>query len=217
MSLQPPISAMLEKFGGYGAKMGEKYTFPAPDPSIKTEDATTEDGMALRIYTPDGYAGGKPVCMYYHGGGWAMGNMDGDDAFARAIAKAGVVVVSVEYGLAPQNAHPGLMNDCFKGLKWAMDNSKKLNTTDKFLTSGVSAGGQIAFGVALMAIDQGLNDKLVGVVGLIPATVHPDGVPADLESKYTSYKEHDNHTINTDAAMRCFWGKFPARVQGQRY
>ena len=56
-----------------------------------------------------------------------MGDIDGDDAFCRVISKGGgVVLVSVEYGLAPQNTHPGLINDCFKGFQWTLDNAKEL-------------------------------------------------------------------------------------------
>lgn len=208
MLLQPPVCRMLETFTRYGGTMASKYSFPQPDPSVKTEDTTTEDGLKIRIYTPNGYTGGQPVCVYYHSGGWAMGDIDGDDPFTRAISKAGnVVVVSVDYGLAPQNEHPGLINDCYKGLQWALNNSSRLNTAKgKFVTAGVSAGAQLAFALALKAIDEGLEDQLCGVIASLPATVHPNGVPQDLKSKYMAMTEHDKSTINTADAMRAFWG-----------
>lgn len=138
-----------------------------------------------------------------------MGDIEGDDAFARQISKGGgVVLVSVEYGLAPQNEHPGLINDCYKGLQWTLENAKELGgIAGKIFTSGVSAGGQLALGLALKAIDEGMGDSLVGVIAEVPATVHPDGVPAELKSRWTSYKEHAEHTIDTADAMRTFWGK----------
>jgi len=209
--LNPPISNMTEQFMRYGSLMASRYTFPEPDLSVKTEDTTTDHGTKVRIYTPDGYTGGKPVCMYYHGGGWAMGDVNGDDPFSRAISKAGgIVVVSVEYGLAPDNKHQDLMDECFNALRWALDNSKRLNTTEgKFLTAGLSAGGQLAFAVALRARDASI-DGLVGVVALIPVTVHPDGVPEKLQSGYTAMEEHDQHTVNTAGAMRDFWKAFGA-------
>lgn len=198
---------MQKLFEHFAAVAMSKFTFPTPDPTVKTEDAMTDKGTKVRIYTPDGYKGGKPVCLYYHGGGWAMGNIDGDDPISRAISKSGdIVVVSVEYGLAPDNAHPGLMNECFHALQWALQNAKRLNTAeDKFLTSGFSAGGQIAFGTALMAVDQGLGD-LVGVACMVPCTVHPDGVPDELKAKYTTMDKFAHMTINTAPAMRGFWG-----------
>ncbi|EUC35404.1 hypothetical protein COCCADRAFT_3427 [Bipolaris zeicola 26-R-13] len=208
--LEPPLSNLFQQYTRIGELMAAKHVFPVPDPSVKTEDITTEKGFKLRIYTPESYKGDRPVCMYYHGGGWAMGNVDGDDPFSRAVSKAGdMVVVSVEYGLAPQNAHPGLMNECYEALQWALRNSKRLNTADgKFLTAGTSAGGQLALATALRAIDDGLAEQLVGVIGLMPATVHPDGVPKDLKAKYTAMEEHDRHTLNTAGTMRAFWDAF---------
>lgn len=189
--------------------MVDKYTFPPPDPSVQSDDRIITDGLRVRVYMPKGYSGGSPVGVYFHGGGWAMGDLDGDDAFARSISKGGnVVVVSVEYGLAPQNKHPGLINDCYKGLQWTLEHAKELGGTEgRVFTAGVSAGAGLALGVALKAIDEGLEDSLVGVVALVPATVHPKACPDAFKSKYTSYKEHDQHTINTASAMETFWGE----------
>lgn len=189
--------------------MAARYTFPPPDPAVKTDDKTIGEGLRIRIYTPENYSKGNPVGVYYHGGGWAMGDMDGDDAFCRAISKGGnVVLVSVEYGLAPQNEHPGLINDCWVGLKWTLDNAEALGgIPGKIFTAGVSAGGQLAIAMALKAVDEGLGSSVVGVIAEVPATVHPDGVPEELRSKYTSYEEHDNHTVDTARAMRTFWSK----------
>lgn len=208
MLLNGSLSSCQDGFARYGGLMVSKYTFPPPDPSVETEDKVITDGLKARIYTPKGYSGGSPVGVYFHGGGWAMGDLDGDDAFARSISKGGnVVVVSIEYGLAPQNKHPGLINDCLKGLRWTLEHAKELGGTEgKIFTSGVSAGAGLALGIALKAVDEGLGDVLVGVVALVPATVHPKAVPVELKSRYTSYQEHDQHTINTASAMETFWG-----------
>jgi versiconal hemiacetal acetate esterase len=102
------------------------------------------------------------------------------------------------------------LNECYKALLWALDNLKRLNTAEgKFLTAGLSAGGQLAFATALRSLDQ-RSGELVGVVALIPATVHPDGVPEILQPRYTAMEEHDQHSINTAGAMRDFWGAFGA-------
>jgi versiconal hemiacetal acetate esterase len=147
--------------------------------------------------------------MYYHGGGWAMGDIGGDDAFSRSISKYGnIVVVSVEYGLGPGNKHPGLIEDCYKALGWALRNSKRLDTAkDMFLTAGLSAGCHLDFSTALRTVDEGLGEGLKGVVALIPATVHPEAGPDELRAKYTAMEEHDQHTINTGATMHNFWGE----------
>lgn len=208
MLLKGPLSSCEDDFAKFGSLMASKYTFPPPDSSVKIEDRVITDGLKVRVYTPEGYSGGSPVGVYFHGGGWAMGGVDGDDAISRSISKgSNVVIVSVEYGLAPQNKHPGLINDCWKGLQWTLEHAKELGGVEgKLFTSGVSAGAGLALGVALKTIDEGLGDSLVGVVALVPATVHPKAVPEELKSKYTSYKEHDQHTINTASAMESFWG-----------
>jgi len=141
-----------------------------------------------------------------------MGDIDGDDGFCRATAKGGeVVVVSVEYGLAPQNKHPGLINDCWTGFLWTLEHAKDLGgIPDQIFTTGTSAGGQLALGIALKAVDEGYGKQLVGVVAQVPATVHPDAVPEGLKRGYTSMEEHDEHTINTGSAMRAFWKAFGA-------
>jgi versiconal hemiacetal acetate esterase len=207
--LQGPLSSCQDGFAKIVGLMVSKYSFPPLDPGVDSEDRTITDGLKVRIYTPQGYSGGSPIGVYFHGGGWAMGDMDGDDAFARSISIGGnVVVVSIEYGLAPQNKHPGLINDCWKGLQWALQHAKELGCAEsKVFTSGVSAGAGLALGVALKAIDEGLGGSLAGVVALVPATVHPKAVPESLKSQYTSYMEHDQHTINTASAMEAFWGK----------
>ncbi|KAF2737737.1 hypothetical protein EJ04DRAFT_460855 [Polyplosphaeria fusca] len=211
---RPLLSGSVENcvagFTRLGGLMMEKYTFPAPDPAVETEEKTIDGGLKVVVYKPNDYKGGKPVGVYFHGGGWAMGDVAGDDSFCRAISKlGGVIIVSVEYGLAPQNKHPGLINDCWKGLQWTLENAKALGGIEgSFFTSGTSAGGQLALGLALKAVDEGLGDSLVGVVVLVPATVHPDGVPEDVRSRWTSYEEHKEHTINTNSAMRSFWEAF---------
>ncbi|PSN65019.1 hypothetical protein BS50DRAFT_555344 [Corynespora cassiicola Philippines] len=207
--IQGDLTSCQDGFARIGAKMVSKYQFPPPDPAIQTEEKTV-DGLRFRIYTPKNYAGGKPVGVYFHGGGWAMGDLDGDDAFCRQISKGGnVVLVSVEYGLAPQNKHPGLINDCWKGLNWTLSNAKDLGGIEgKIFTAGTSAGGQLALSLALKALDEGLEDSLVGVVAQVPATIHPAAVPENLKSKYTSTNEHAEHTVNSKSAMQTFWDAF---------
>lgn len=192
---------MVAKFAKY---------FPAPDENVKTEDKKINNGVTIRIYTPRGYTGGKPVFVYIHAGGWAMGDLNMDDAPCRVISKgAGVVLVSVEYRLAPAHKYPVGLDDCVTAYKWALNNVKALNCTpDQAVIGGASAGGGSAFGLALKLIDEGF-DKSIGLVAQIPVTIHPDCVPSDLKSKYTSYKEHTDHTVNTESAMRAFFGNIP--------
>jgi versiconal hemiacetal acetate esterase len=59
-------------------------------------------------------------------------------------------------------------------------------------------------------VDEGLEEQLVGVLAIMPPTVHPDAVPEDLKARYTAMEEHDQNTINTAGAMKAFWEAFGA-------
>jgi len=175
---------------------------------VKTEDKEITGGLKVRIYTPLGYQGNQPVCVFYHGGGWAMGDLEGEDPQLRTISKdAGVVIVSVEYRLAPKHPYPTGLDDCVAAYHWAVENSEYLKTTpNAAITFGTSAGGNLALATALKLIDAGKSDTLKGVVAVVPVTVWKDAVPADMKSKYTSYDEHAEHTINTKSGMEAFFG-----------
>ena len=186
-----------------------KLSFSAPDTSVKTEDREISPGLKVRIYTPGNYAGSKPVCVFYHGGGWAMGDLEGEDPQLRKISKAaGVVIISVDYRLAPLHPYPAALDDCVAAYHWALKNTSTLNTTpNEAFTFGTSAGGNLALCAALKITDEGLGHTLKGVVAVVPVTIAPQAVPEELKSKYTAYEEHADHTINTANAMEAFYGE----------
>jgi versiconal hemiacetal acetate esterase len=185
-----------------------KLTFPAPELSVKTEDMEIAAGLKVRIYTPAEYVGNKPVFVFFHGGGWTMCDLDSEDVQLRTTSKdTGVVIVSVGYRLAPAHPYPAALDDCVVAYDWAIKNSSLLNTTpNKAIVFGTSAGGNLALCTALRLIDEGKADTLNGVVAVVPVTVAPEVVPKSLKPKYTSYTEHDTHTINTASAMKAFLG-----------
>ena len=76
---------------------------------------------------------------------------------------------------------------------------------------GTSAGGGLAFSAALKLVDEGLADKIAGVVSLVPVTIHPDAIPPEMKGRYTSYDEHAENTVNTKNAMEAFFGKCEMR------
>jgi versiconal hemiacetal acetate esterase len=138
-----------------------------------------------------------------------MGDLDGEDTQVRTICRdAGAVIVSVDYRLAPQHPYPAPFEDCVFAYHWALQNTQLLNTMPgQAFTFGTSAGGNLALGVALKIIDEGMGKTLRGVVAVVPVTVAPEAVPENLKSWYTSYEEHAEHTINTRSAMEAFFGE----------
>jgi acetyl esterase/lipase len=203
------VQEILVKYEKIGATLLSKLTFPAPEASITTKELIIRSGLKVRIYTPAGYKGDKPVCVFYHGGGWAMGDLDGEDIQVRiACRDAGVVIVSVDYRLAPQYPYPAPLEDCVFAYNWALENGEMLRTTPGLAAVyGTSAGANLALATALKIVDDGKGDSLVGVVAVVPVTVAPACVPEKLRSSYTSYEEHAEHTINTKSAMEGFFGK----------
>lgn len=140
-----------------------------------------------------------------------MGDLDSEDFQPRMIARdAGMVVVSVDYRLAPGNPFPAALNDCVAAISWAASNSERLGATSStVIVIGTSAGGNLAIASALKLIDTGHRSILRGVAALAPATVHPDAVPEELLSRYQSFREEADCPIDTAHAMfgnGGFWG-----------
>jgi len=212
--LRGPIDKVEEQFNAIGAALVKNLTFPPPDASVRTEDKEIAPGLKVRIYTPENYLGNKPVCIFYHGGGWAMGDLEGEDPQLRTVAKnTGLVIVSTEYRLAPKYPYPAGLNDCLATYRWALENSASLNTApNQAITFGTSAGGNLALSVALKLIDAGEAKSLKGVVAIVPVTIARDAVPKSLKKNYTSYEEHAEHTINTESGMQAFFGKSPKAI-----
>jgi len=144
-----------------------------------------------------------------------MGDLEGEDAQCRTISKAaGVVIVSVDYRLAPAHPYPAPLDDCVTAYYWALKNSDSLNTTpNQAFTFGTSAGGNLALSTALKVIDVGHGETLKGVVAVVPVTIAPEAVPDSLKAKYTSYEEHAEHTINTGLGMKTFFDAYNADPQ----
>src|SRR5215469_18639644 len=108
-------------------------------------------GMPARVYSPSADAPG--LVVYYHGGGWVFGSLDGWDSSVRALAAAsGCDVVSVDYRLAPEHVFPAAADDAFDALTWA---AGALANGRPLVVAGDSAGGNLAAVAALRARDSG--------------------------------------------------------------
>lgn len=124
--------------------------FPPPvySPRARTRTIEGHDGndIPLRIIAPD-HAPGSPrgVYLHLHGGGWVLGSADGQDPLLEHIADStGLVVVSVEYRLAPEAPYPAGPDDCEAAAAWLVKNAKAEFGSDILTIGGESAGGHLS-------------------------------------------------------------------------
>ena len=113
--------------------------------------------VAVRIYAPSVRTVALPGLLDIHGGGFAFGNIDMEHAGAARLARAlGVVVVTVEYRLAPEHPFPAGLEDCYAALSWMVGEASMLGIdTDRVGLFGQSAGGGLSAALALLARDRG--------------------------------------------------------------
>lgn len=131
---------------------------PVLVPLPRVEDRRTDGGIGLRVYRPVTGAGAAlPIVVFYHGGGFVLGTLDGYDHTARLIAEqTGALVVSVDYRLAPEHPYPAGVDDAWAALRWVADHAAGLGGDPaRIAVAGDSAGGNLAAVVAHLARDAG--------------------------------------------------------------
>jgi acetyl esterase len=221
IQLDPQMKAILDQAAAAGGKPFHQLTpvearqaidsmFAAfrgtPVEVGKVDDRTIAGPggqIPVRIYRPAG-AGPFGVLVYFHGGGWVIGNIETHDATCRQLtAGAGCVTVSVDYRLAPEHKFPAGPEDCYAATKWVAENASSLNVDpNRIAVGGDSAGGNLAAVVALMARDRG-GPKLGFQLLVYPATDCADDTPSHRE-----FAEVSPDYILSRADMEWFWGHY---------
>ncbi len=158
--------------------------------------------IGLRIYSPQG-AGPFPILIFFHGGGWVMGDLDAVDSPLRAVTNAsGCLVVSAAYRLAPEHKFPVPLEDCYTATRWVAENAHTFNGDgQRIAVGGESAGGNLAACTSLMARDRGLPSLSYQVL-LYPAT--------DFSRDYLSQHKYDGFFL-TREDMQYFENNYLAR------
>ena len=164
----------------------ERRFFTQPDApemaQVRDASASGPHGeIPLRIYRPLGGAPGAtlPVLVYYHGGGWVIGDLDTHDTLCRELANgAGASVVAVDYRMGPEHRFPCAVDDCIAATNWVRREAGALNIDSaRIAIGGDSAGGNLAAAVAIAARDQG-NLPIVHQLLVYPATDQRRGAPS---------------------------------------
>jgi len=178
--------------------------------------------IPARVYTPKALRqdnGLSPALVFFHGGGWVIGNLDTHDVVCRAIADEGqLIVVSVDYRLAPEHKFPAAVEDAIAATQWIADNARKLGIdAEQLSVGGDSAGGNLSAVVTIHARDHG-GPMLAGQVLIYPAT--------DFAMNHPSHHEPETSVLLTHSVIRWFrdhyltgahdekdWRASPARVE----
>lgn len=135
--------------------------------------------FGVRIYTPRAESAVRPGLLYMHGGGWIAGGLESCDHICRRIATdAQVVVVSVDYSLAPQHPFPRALHECLDALEWLIESARSLGVTaNGIFVGGDSAGGNLAAAVALSRVGAG-DPPLAGQLLVYPSLDHTCSTPS---------------------------------------
>src|SRR2546428_1884397 len=129
---------------------GRPVLAPEPMPVAELRDLAIPGPagpISARLYRPSS-GGTLPALMFFHGGGWVVGDIESHDTVCRHLAnRAGCVVVSVDYRLAPEHKFPAAVEDCFAATEWVADNAASLGVDARRLAGGGdSARGNLAGG-----------------------------------------------------------------------
>lgn len=156
--------------------------------------------IPIRLYYPKGDPP-FPVVVYFHGGGWVIGDLDTHHALCHALSKSsGCLIMAVDYRLAPENRYPAAVEDAYAATCWVAENAEIIQAdAHRIAVLGDSAGGTQATVVAMMARDHGKPDIALQVL-IYPITDHDFNTPSYL-------KNADGYMLTRDLMM-WFWNHY---------
>ena len=164
--LDPELQPVLQSFElptidaeGVAAMRGASFASLGLSEAVRRTDHQVpgDPPVPVRVHRANDAEGLLPAILTIHGGGYVIGSYDMDSPLLdRWCPNLGVVGVSVEYRLAPETSYPGPLEDCYAALRWTHDNADELGIDRARIgLYGLSAGGGLAAGLALLARDRG--------------------------------------------------------------
>lgn len=182
------------------AQAGAKVTLP---PAEVSERIIRLDGQDLRlnIVRPQGAKGALPVFMFFHGGGWILGDFPTHERFVRdLVADSGAVAVFVNYMPSPEAHYPVAINQAYAATKWVAEHGSEIGVDGRRLAvAGNSVGGNMAAVVALMAKEKG-TPVIRAQILFWPVT--------DANFENASYDEFAEGHFLTRSMMEWFWDAY---------
>lgn len=222
---RPPYETMTPVEARAAQALGRPVIQPDPPAIASVEQIVIASDAAqipARVYKPltlaqrDGLSAGV---IFFHGGGWTIGDLDGYEVVCKSIAtEAQMIVVSVDYRLAPEHRFPAAVDDAIAATKWIAENAVRFGIDpNRLIVSGDSAGGNLSAVVAIHSRDHG-GPKIAGQALIYPAT--------EAECSHPSHKEEDTSVLLTHPLIKWFydhyipnkddnadWRASPARVK----
>jgi acetyl esterase len=185
-AVPPGVEATDQQVPGPDGQLPVRVYRPAGTPAGTAAGASAADGLE------------RPLVVYFHGGGFVLGNLDLGSWICGTVAdRVGAVVVSVEYRLAPTHRFPAAVEDSYAALAWAAANAADLGAGGPVGVMGESAGGTLAAVVCLMAKERG------GPAVAHQALIYP---AVDLTTKFDSANT-DPHAPFLSAADRAAYNR----------
>ncbi len=199
----PPLSSLpVAEARRLSREMARTLLGPTIDVASVRNFNVLENGVEIpvRAYV-NSTRSGLPALVYFHGGGWVLGDLDGADWICRSLAVATeCAVFSVDYRLAPENKFPTPVEDCYQVTKWLVENASTEGVnSNRVAVGGDSAGGNLATVVCLMARDRG-EPSLVYQLLIYPIT--------NYTFTTQSYKKFENGYYLTTEDMKWFWNHY---------
>lgn len=168
-----------------------------------SEKTITEDGQSiqLNIVRPAGVKGQLPVFMFFHGGGWVLGDFPTHQRLVRdLVVGSGAVAVFVNYTPSPEAKYPVAINQAYAATKWVAEHGKEINVDGKKLgIAGNSVGGNMTAVVALMAKDK-KGPEIKFQLMFWPVT--------DANFETASYNKYATDRFLTKSMMVWFWDSY---------
>ena len=186
------------------------FSQPAPRTMAEVRDLAAPGPLGpipLRLYRPAGLASPAPTLVYFHGGGWVIGDLDTHDVLCRQLAdEAGCVVVAVDYRMGPEHRFPAAPDDCLAATRWLQAQAGALGLdATRFAVGGDSAGGNLAAVVCLAWRDAGEAVPLAFQLLIYPAT--------DMRASAPSHTSNGQGYVLTSDTIAYFQRHYLGRDQ----
>ena len=196
----PPTETLPHLEARHAYRERRSVLQPVPQDVAEVRDLSAEGprgAIALRLYRARWTDEATPALVYFHGGGWVIGDLDTHDTLCRELAhRSGCIVVAVDYRLGPEHRFPAAFEDALAATRWVHSHADELGIdATRLAVGGDSAGGNLAAAVCLAARDDG-SLPIAFQLLIYPAT--------DMRAVHASHVTNGKGYLLTSETIRWF-------------